>query len=170
MAESKSMAENAITDSFPVSIIMERSEVRHRDMTFPQWKVVGFVAGEHIVRDDCHCTVIHSSAGREQYLWTGYTVRLYKDSAESYWYNLVGANPYLFVLCREHDEYGMAPFIVSANYDEANAFMEVSGTVFSAPIPPVIYQWLERYVVENYQPQEPKKRSRMNWTKEGESG
>jgi hypothetical protein len=48
--------------------------------------------------------------------------------------------------------------------------MEVSGTVFSAPIPPVIYQWLERYVVENYQPQEPKKRSRMNWTKEGESG
>ena len=170
MAESRSMAENVISDAFPVSIILERSEVRHRDMTFPQWKVAGIIAGENIVSKDRQCTIIHSSAGREQYLWTGYSVRLYKDSAESYWCNLVGANPYLFVLCREHDEYGMAPFIVSANYDEANAFMEMNGMVYSAPIPPVIYQWLERYVVENYQPQEPKKRRRANWTKEGESG
>lgn len=169
MGEPESATQN-VTDSFPVSIIMERCEVQHRNMTFPQWQVVGFVAGENIVQQERHCTIIHSSAGREQYLWTGYTVNLYKDGAESYWCNLVGANPYLFVLCREHDEYGMAPFVVSANSDEANAFMEMNGAVYSAPIPPLIYQWLERYVVANYKPQEPKKRGRENWVKEGKRG
>ena len=154
-------------DSFPVSVIMERREARQGPWTFPQWRVVGVVAGGNIGQAESQYRLIHSADdGHEQYLWSGYTVRLYKDSVESYWYNLVGAHPSLFVICREDDETGLAPLTVSANYDEANACMEVDGTVFTSSIPPEIYQWLERYVVENYAPREPKKRQRVNWTEE----
>jgi Protein of unknown function (DUF3305) len=153
-------------DSFPVSVIMESREARQGPWTFPQWRVVGVVAGANAGQAESRYRIIHSADGQAQYLWPGYAVKLYKDSAESYWYNLVGAHPSLFVICREDEETGLAPLTVSANYDEANACLETDGTVLTAPIPPEIYQWLERYVVENYTPQEPKKRKRVNWTED----
>lgn len=158
-------------DSFPVSVIMECREARQGPWTFPQWRVVGVVAGGNIGQAQDQCRLIHSADdGHEQYLWSGHVVRLYKDSVESYWYNLVGAHPSLFVICREDEERGLAPLTVSVNYDEANACMETDGTVLTAPIPPEIYQWLERYVVKNYVPQEQKKRQRVNWSEENEKG
>jgi len=157
-------------DSFPVSVIMESRVARQGPWTFPQWRVVGVVAGGGAGRPESRCRLIHSAEdGHEQYLWSGYAVRLHKDGAESYWYNLVGAHPSLFVICREDEETGLAPLTVSANYDDANACMEADGTVLSTPIPPEIYQWLERYVVENYAPREPKKRQRVNWTEDDKS-
>lgn len=161
------------TDSFPVSVIMENREIQHGAWTFPQWRVVGVVAGRNIGQgqNQNQCQIIHEGdGGGQQYLWSGYTVKLYKDSAESYWYNLVGAHPSLFVICREDEETGLAPLTVSANYDDASACMETDGTVFATPIPPEIYQWLEHYVVENYVPRDPKKRTRRNWTNEDEKG
>jgi hypothetical protein len=154
-------------DSFPVSVILQSHEARQGPWTFPRWRVVGVIAGGNIRQAEKEYRIIHSADdGHEQYLWSGYAVKLYKDSVESYWHNLVGAHPSLFVICREHEETGLAPLTVSANYDDANACMEVDGTVLTSPIPPEIYQWLERYVVENYVPQEPKKRQRANWTEE----
>jgi hypothetical protein len=37
-------------------------------------------------------------------------------------------------------------------------------------MPQVIYEWMERYVVENYVPQEKKKRRRKNWVDESGHG
>ncbi len=161
--------ENELSGSFPVSIIMERREVQHGPWTLPQWDVVGVVAGENIGDDERRHRVIRVGDGREQHLWSGFSVRLYKDSADSYWHNLVGKTPSLFVICQEDEKTGMAPTLVSANYDEAGAFMEADGTVFSTEMPAEVYQWIERYVVENYVPQEPRKRRRVNWSKENAS-
>lgn len=151
---------------FPVSVIMEREQIRHRNWLVPRWRLVGIVAGEQVAEQNPGATVVHDNEGREQLLWTGFRLRLYRDGAESYWYNLVGRNPSLFLICRQDPEGDLVPFLVTANYDEAGAHMEADDQVFSAPIPAEIRDWLERYVMDNYRPEAPKKRKRKNWTEE----
>jgi len=149
---------------FPVSVIMKRQQIQHGRWSVPRWELLGVVAGEHLATEDLRKTVIHSSADGEQTLWTGFVLELYKDSAESYWYNLVGKTPSLFVICRPDEDGEMVPFTVSADYDEAGAYMEADDAVFSAQMPAEVYQWLEQYVVTNYVPREPRKRKRQKWT------
>ena len=158
-------------ERFPISVILERREVRHGAIPMPQWDVVGVVAGDTISTPaEERCVVIHSDSERTETLWPGFDLVLYKDSADSYWYNLTAASPSLFVICQEDDEYELAPVHVSANYDEAGAHMEADDMVFSAPMPPEVYQWVERYVLENYVPQQPRKRKRENWTATKDKG
>lgn len=152
--------------SFPVSVIMERRELQQGMWTVPQWDVIGVVAGANVAAQSEQRTKIRSEDGKEQYLCSGFSVQLHRSSAENYWHNLVGKSPSLFVICQPQDEEDLEPSVVSADYDEASAYMESEATVFSVPIPPEIYQWLERFVVENYVPQEPKKRKRVEWKKQ----
>ncbi len=156
----------ALAEEFPVSIIMQREMVTHGRWRLPKWQAVGIVAGEQVAADVDEKILIHSEQGCEQYLWQGYSLTLYKDGAESYWYNLMGKFPSLFVICHAEEDGELVPFSVTANYDEAGAHQESDDTVFSIPIPPEIYQWLEHYVVENYIPQEKKKRKRTRWKEE----
>jgi hypothetical protein len=153
---------------FPVSVIMKRRQIERGAWSMPQWDVVGVVAGAAVAGAEIKKTVIRSDGEGEQYLWTGFSVDLFKDSAESYWYNLVAKTPSLFVICRPDEDYGndLVPYAVSANYDEAGAHMEADDTVFSAPMPPEVYRWLEAYVMENYSPQAPYKRKRKHWLEE----
>jgi hypothetical protein len=150
-------------ESFPVSVILERREIERGPLTVPQWGIVGVVAGDEVAASGPRCTIVHSDSERTEYLWPGFQVVLYKDCADSYWYNLTAAAPSLFVICHEDDECELAPVLVSANYDEAGAYMEADDLVLSAPMPPEVYQWIERYVVENYVPQAPRKRKRERW-------
>ena len=136
----------------------------------PQWNVLGIVAGNAITTPGERCQVIHEDAERTETLWPGFDLVLFKDTAESYWYNLTAASPSLFVICHEDEDYELAPVHISANYDEAGAHMEADDIVFSAPMPPEIYQWLERYVLENYVPQQPRKRKREKWMKKEKRG
>ncbi len=153
---------------FPLSVILQQEQITRGPWTFPNWKVVGVVAGERVAGDHVDCQVIRAEDGREQLLWRGLVVRLFRDSAESYWYNLVGRQPSLFVICREDEEHGLRPCHITANYDEAGAYMETDEQVFATPLPPEVYLWLEHFVVEHVRPQAPKKRKRMNWTQESE--
>lgn len=158
---------------FPVSVILQRRPFQHGPWSLPRWELVGVVAGEAIAGEGgISRRVIRSDEHSEQYLWTGFKVELHKDSAESYWYNLVGKTPSLFVICRSdpENESELLPYAVSANHDEAGAHMEADDTVFSAPMPPEVYQWLERYVVANYVPQEPHKRKRKRWADKAGDG
>lgn len=155
---------------FTVAVIMEREQIRHRNWLVPRWRLVGIVPGEGIAERNPGARVIHDDHGREQVLWSGFRVRLYRDSAESYWYNLVGANPSLFLICRQDPEGDLVPFMVSANYDEAGAHMEADDQVFSAALPPEMRQWLEHFVMDHYRPEAPKKRKRDNWKQEDPRG
>lgn len=155
---------------FPVSVIIQRQQIQHGRWSVPRWELVGLVAGESIAGADAKKSLIRSDEDGEQYLWSGFVVQLYKDSAESYWYNLVGKQPSLFVICRPDDDGDLVPFAVSANYDEAGAYMEADDTVLSAPMPPEVHQWLEHYVLEHYTPQQRGKRKRKNWVQEGDDG
>lgn len=152
----------------PVSVIMERQPAPEHRWIDVRWELLGVIPNWPDGADPQQPTRLHEHAGVEQYLYTGFEIRLYRDCTESYWHNLAGKQPSLFVVLREDDDGIPHPFRVTANYDEAGAYMEADGTVMSAPMPEEICRWLERYVAENFHPQEAKIRKRKNWWQESE--
>jgi hypothetical protein len=160
--EQKSTANRA---TFPVGVLMEqqRSSGVNR-WSVPTWEAVAVIAGEHLAAAGDGGSPVRDGEGDPQRLWPGFEVTLFRDSADAYWYNLVGKHPSLFVICRAGETGDLEPFLVTANYDEAGAYMEADDTVYAVPIPPEIYRWLERFVIEHNVPQEPeKKRRRVKW-------
>lgn len=152
---------------FPVSVIMECTQVRHGRWAVPRWEAIGVVAGEEMATQDIKRTLIRSEDNHQQYLWTGLALELFKDGGEAYWFNLSGDMPALYVACTCEDEGDeVVPVLVTADSAEAGMHEEAEDIVFSVTMPPEVHQWLERYVVENYVPQEKKKRKRKNWAQD----
>ena len=165
-----------LPDEFPVSIMLERTWVPQGQQVVPHWELLGVIAGESFFTEKPQCRQVYVSERREQFLWTGYMLSLYKDNGESYWYNLIGQIPSIFVICRkdeegeegEEDEDNLIPFLVTLSSDEACAYEEADDQILSAPMPGEIYHWLEQYVMENYKPVEKKKRTRKKWMEESD--
>jgi hypothetical protein len=153
---------------FPLSAVMECTRSKRGPWRLPVWRLIGFVAGQAVAGDRLQRLPVHSGKGFSQWLWTGLNLVMFRDSAESYWYNLVGRRPSLFLVCREAEPGELAPFMVTANYDEAGAHMEADDLVFSAPIPPELHLQLEAFVLQHYRPQPPVKRKRVNWTEKAD--
>lgn len=149
---------------FPVSAVMEADKAHPGRWRVPAWRLTGFVAGAGVAGGGPRRLCVRRDGTREHWLWTGLCVALYRDSAESYWYNLTGRRPSLFLICREDAAGELVPFGVTADYDEAGAHMEADDQVFSAPPPPELHLRLEAFVMEHYRPQRPGKRRRANWT------
>ncbi len=148
-------------DTFPVSVITSWQPVEGMRWVTERWRAVGVVAGAGDASPSR--SLIHSSDSERQYLWNGFTLHLYRDDTESYYSNLRGAKPSVFVICRQDDGPEITPFLVTVSYDEAASYMEVDDQVFSVPIPPDIYVWMEQYVVKNHVPEQRKKRKRKRW-------
>jgi hypothetical protein len=155
---------------FPLSAVMECTRSKRGPWQLPVWRLVGFVAGEAVAGEHPQRLRVRAEAGREHWLWTGLRLALFRDCAESYWYNLTGRRPSLFLICREHAAGEPVPFTVTANYDEAGAHMEADDLVFSAPIPPELHLQMEAFVIAHYRPQAPEKRRRVNWTGKTDDG
>lgn len=155
---------------FPVSAIMQRDRIRHARWLAVRWRLMGFVAGARVHDGEPRSSLAHEDESCRLYLWSGFNLRLHRDSAERYWHNLVARQPSLFLICHERPDGEPRPFGVTADPDEASAHMEADDKVYSAALPPEIYRWLETYVVENYRPAPPGKRRRFNWQQESERG
>lgn len=155
-------------EHWPVRVLMRRSEVDRGTWSFPRWELLGVFPDREPPAGRTH-RVIHESGSALDVEWTGLWVALFRDAAESYWYNLVGRQPSLFVICRPGDDIDLEPFTVSANYDEAGAHMETDDTVFSTPLPQAFVPRLEEFVMQHYRPEPPRKRKRRDW-KTGEGG
>ncbi|NCF25501.1 MAG: DUF3305 domain-containing protein [Gammaproteobacteria bacterium] len=143
---------------------MERTQVTRGRWSVPSWHAVSVVAGEHVVGKGSGRRPIYETDDKAQYLWSGLPLQLYRDLAEEYWYNLTGDNPSLFIICHETPGGELTPFQVTANHDSATVCLESDDQVFAVPIPPEIYQHLEKFVVTHFVPQERKKRKRKNWS------
>lgn len=149
--------------SFPVSVVIEKRMIERGRWSLPQWEAVAVLAGEDVRRGAPQRASLPAEEGRERVLWSGYSLDLYCDSAENYWSNLMAQTPSVFVVCHPDEDEELSPLLVTVSQDEASAHMESDDPVYSVPMPPEIYQWLERYVVENYVPEEKKKRKRKDW-------
>jgi hypothetical protein len=152
-----------------VAVIMQRTQVRRGRWSVPSWRAVSVVAGDHLVGKGAGQTPIYEDDDDAQFLWSGFSLDLYRDQAEEYWYNLTGDSPSLFVICHESPNGELTPFRVAADQDAASGCLESDDQAFAVPIPPEIYRRLERFVVENYVPKKPKKRRRKNWSPEQET-
>ena len=148
----------------PVAVVIERREVVQGRWRVPAWAAVSILPGGHLTKKPAGSTLIRQDDEAEQYLISGLKLELYRDSAESYWYNLTGENAALYVICHENPEGGLDPFLVTADRDEAMAGLEGDAQVFSTPISPEIYHQIEQFILEHYVPEAPRKRKRKNWS------
>ena len=167
--------EGSVPDSLriPVSVVLERRIARVGPWSQVQWEAVAVVAGEEVVSERGKATLVHEDDECRRYLWPGLVIELFPDGCEGYWYNLLSERPSLFVVCFEGDEdeegeVELVPVIVTANQDETNAHLECDDPVYSVSMPEKIVEWVERYVVEHYQPEIRKKRKRRDWAMESE--
>lgn len=154
-----------VPDSFDVAVLLERRSSNVNAWSTDTWNATGVVAAAGGKSEDGPQRV-HGDERHEQFLWPGFELRLHRDEGESYHYNLTSDNPGLFVVCRFDDDGRPEPFLVTAAYDEAAAYMESDETVYRVPLPPEIYRWIEAFVLENYVPRERKKRKRKSWTED----
>ena len=113
--------------------------------------------------DEVELTLINEDDGVSQYLYVGFDIDLFKDDLESYTANLRAHKPSVFVICEHGDEIDE---IRPLSYDEMASYVEVDEPVFDIPIPSDIYHWVESFVLENYRPEERKKRRREKWADE----
>lgn len=155
--------------SIPVAVIMGRRMVGRDRWRVPSWRVVGVVAGGNLPGREARGEPIHSAGDEQQFLWGGLVLELYRDATESYWSNLVGSDPALYVLCTSADDGTLEPEWVTADPNEAGSGVEGNDRVFASPIPPEVYQQLERFVVEHHVPHEKRKRKRADWSAEDPS-
>lgn len=169
---SESLSSDAVTTEIPVTVMVECRQARSGQWVQDQWEAIGVVAGEEVSTTESSTTLVHEDAECRRYLWTGLTLTLYRDACESYWYNLMSGKPYLFVVCYvdedEEGEESLVPALVTADQQEATGHLETDDRVYSVPMPQQVHEWLERYVVQNYVPEQKKKRKRRDWAKESE--
>jgi hypothetical protein len=155
-----------LADRFPVSVVMERRAAQLGPWEHRQWTAVGVVAGQAVSAGSDRRRARIDDDGAEKILWTGLRLVLHRDAAESYWYNLVGQRPSLFIVCRFGEDEDLVPWAVTADYDEAGAYMETDEVVYAVPMPPEIHRWLEEYVMNHYRPVPPMKRQRTQWSRD----
>lgn len=154
-----------VPDSFAVSVLVEYRELQDKRWEEGCWQVAGVVAGSQGA-GTLQKGALHAAAKGQKILHTGLSMRLHKDDAESYYFNLVSDDPRVFVICTREDAGPLRPFIVTLSYGEATSYMETDEIVESVAMPPELYRWAERFVLEHYVPEKRRKRKRDVWKEE----
>ncbi len=155
---------------FQVAILIERrTPPQDRIWLGTRWQVLGIIANSQQSWRTGY-TRVRSLPDKQEYLWGGLSIRLHKDEAESYYFNLMAGNPRVFVITTTGEVGIPEPFLVSASFDEAHAYLEAEAEVEAVSMPPEIYRWVEQFVLEHYVPERRIKRKRRNWSKEERFG
>lgn len=128
-----------------------------------QWQAVGVIVTDADADDGEYPRTVREEGDVLQILYGGFTVRLFVDECESYYFNLISPTPQCYVIARTDDDNVPIPFLVSMSFDEAQAYSETDGQVFVVDVPPELYRWTEAFVLQNYNPQKRKKRKRDDW-------
>lgn len=163
------LASAPAAERIPLGVITARDLVAADPWTDERWTVVGAVAGP-AADPGARPRTLRSAPDGSQYLWTGLELRLTPSEVDAYYYNLAGSSPRLYVYCQRDDEGGLIPVAVTLDYIEAIAHSEFGNEVFPVPIPPEIYRLIERYVVANYVPEEPRSRRKPGERADEEGG
>ena len=157
-----------VPDSFAVSVLVEYRKACDNRWEDGHWQVTGVVAGSGQTADDTmEVRPLHAATGGQQYLASGLHIRLHRDDAESYYFNLVSDRPSVFVICSQEAGEAPRPFIATLSYGEATSYMETDEVVESVDMPAELYRWAERFVLEHYVPEKRRKRKRDDWKASG---
>ena len=176
----------------PVTVVLERREIRRGRWASHSWYLSGALVGEGFGRERADGLEVRAGdprapgpavpgqgadAGSDagpgagpapalEYAWTGRVVTLYRDACERYWHALIGERPLVYAVCREREAApGIEPFLVTIDYDEASAFGETDALVLSTDIAPAMYRYMEGFVLAHYRPKPFEKRRRKRWAR-----
>ena len=165
-----------LPSSFYVSVIMESRPSSH-PWADRVWDAIGVVAlSEPDLRGNQQREIkVIEQGDIKQLVYSGMKVRVHLDECESYYHNLMSPEPGCFIIAREEDADGNdtgvpIPFLVSLSFDEAHAYLEGDATIYSVPMPPELYLWVEAYIIENYAAEKRYKRKRTNWKEDPKQG
>lgn len=130
--------------SYPVSIVMQREYRQYGQWQLPHWDLVALLPQ--------HSSEVSQQLQGDQdqghMIWSGFWLELFRDGLQSYYQNLMGKQPSLFVLCRDDDDDSdLAPTMISANFADAEAHMETDGIVLSTPLVAPFSNWLAEYIL-----------------------
>lgn len=155
---------------FPVAVIMQRTPSLVSAWSDYQWSAVGITVVQTQVAEVEEPQLVHEQGDTRQYLYYGFYVALYLDECESYYHNLMSPEPGCYILTRQNENDVPVPFLVSMSFDEAQAYQECDEEVYAVAIPPMLYRWVEAYVLANYVATKRKKRKRQDWKNQHASG
>lgn len=141
----------------PVSVIVARFAGLPEG---EQWQVQGVVVGQRFASDEVRRLQMRSGPEGDLYMWMGFHLRLHKASIDGYAYNVNSAAPTVFVVARQ-DGGELRPLQVTVSLDDAQNLdatnlRDAEETVHRVPMPPEVYHWVERFVVNNYVPRKRK--------------
>jgi hypothetical protein len=137
---------------WPAAVIMERTALAGNRWASEKWEAKG------IVRDVAAAAAVREIVRNEQLmqlLFPGLKIRLHKDEAEGYFYNLSSPQPKVFVLWRMEDDIAKPQF-VTVSYHEGSRWLDSGENVDGVPLPPELAPWMAEFVELHYRP-EPKK-------------
>jgi hypothetical protein len=100
---------------------------------------------------------VTATAGKRS-IYRGLEVRLFRDEAEGYLYNIMAPEPKVFVLWRMHDDEAR-PERVTVSYHEGARWMDSDEKVDGVALPAELVPWIRRFAELHYKP-EPKKQKR----------
>ena len=155
-----------VADRLPVSVVTAYRTSRQTVWESGEWDVIGVVGAPVGADTPEGRTLIREEPREKQYIYSGYHVELFKDAAPGYYHNLMGDSPKAFVVCQQEEGEALEPFLVTVSWDEAAAHMEMDEAVYSVPLPPELYRFVEHFVLEHYVPEKRKKRKRKDWQKQ----
>ena len=154
------------TWEWPAAVIMARVAIVNR------WANVRWEA-DGVVRDSADpgalSRVIGQTDTRTQTLYPGYVIRLHRDEAEGYHYNITSPEPKVFVLWRMEDDVALPKFL-SVSYHEGSRWLDSGDNVDGVPLPPELVPWMAEFVALYYQPEEKKPRKYASNKDKGRMG
>lgn len=158
-----------LTDRLPLGVIVAHEPVTGNRWIEERWRVAGVVYGAAVDLERRRSLLREGPEGTH-YLWSGLELRLQPGDAESYYYNLLGDNPSLYVYCEADDSGELVPISVNAEYIDAMSQQEFGNVVFAVPMPPEVYRIIEQFAAAHYVPEEPRRKRKRDCAPDGRGG
>lgn len=151
----------AVTDRVSVAVLMQSVPVADNPWLDHRWELVGVLPARHGPKEPVapggpdlgHRIVRHD----------GLTLRLYRDETESYYHNLMSPRPMCYVVSRDQSGEVPRPMLVTASFDEANAYAEGDRRVDATALPAALHATIEAFVLTHFVPTRRAKRKRADW-------
>jgi hypothetical protein len=154
------------TWEWPAAVIMERTVIVNR-WADERWETRGIVRDTAV--NGTPARVIMQTDRLTHTLYPGHVIRLYRDEAEGYYYNISSPEPKAFVLWRMEDDVAQPKFL-SVSYHEGSRWLDSGENVDGVPLPGELIPWMAEFVALYYQPEDKKPRKYASNKDKGRMG
>ncbi len=149
-------------ETLALAVLTEHERVTGNAWLDERWRVLGVVPTADAADDTLDRRVVRTTGDAEQFLWTGLKLVLRASEVDGYYHNLLGTTPHVYVLTQLNDDGEPVPVEISLEYSEALAYSEFGNESFAVPMPAELYRRVEKFVLEHYVPEEPRRKRKRD--------